>query len=84
MSRASFAVLSHVTPAGSPRSSGVVHTGETLDRIPELAKLVPPERRASCAIVDIRPTGHYLTYGLGVPLPRLRDPERSRARIPVG
>lgn len=143
VSRASFAVLSHVTPAGAPRSSGVVyavvgdrmlvavgkdswkarhigtdglvsvtvpirrggalsllmpippatvsfpavatiHIGESLDRIPALAKLVPPERWASCVILDIRPTGHYVTYGLGVPLPRMRDPARSRARIPVG
>lgn len=142
VSRASFAVLSHVTPAGAPRSSGIVyavsgdrmlvavakdswkarhigtdgkvavtvpirrgglmslllpippatvsfpavatiHSGETLCRIPGLAKLVPPERWASCVIVDIRPTGHYVTYGLGVPLLRMRDPARSRARIPV-
>ena len=142
VSRASFAVLSHVTPAGAPRSSGVVyavngdrmlvavgkdswkarhigtdgvvavtvpvrrggplsllfaippatvsftgvatiHSGEMLYRIPGLAKLVPPERLASCVIVDIRPTGHYVTYGLGVPLLRMRDPARSRARIPV-
>jgi hypothetical protein len=143
VSRASFAVLSHVTPAGAPRSTGVVyavaggrmliavgkdswkarhigtdglvsvtvpirrggllsllmpippatvsfpavatiHSGETLYRIPALAKLVPPERWASCVILDVRPTGHYVTYGLGVPLLRLRDPVRSRARIPVG
>jgi len=143
VSRASFAVLSHVTPAGAPRSSGVVyavsgdrmlvavakdswkarhigtdglvsvtvpirrggplslllpippatvsfpavatiHSGETLYRIPALAKLVPPERWASCVIVDVRPTGHYVTYGVGVPLLRMRDPVRSRARIPAG
>lgn len=143
VSRASFAVLSHVTPAGAPRSSGVVyavsgdrmlvavakdswkarhigtdglvavtvpirrgglmsllmpippatvsfpavatiHSGETLYRMPALAKLVPPERWATCVIVDIRPTGHYVTYGLGVSLLRMRDPIRSRARIPVG
>ncbi len=143
VSKASFAVLSHVTPAGAPRSSGVVyavqddrmlvavakdswkarhigtdglvavtvpirrgglmsllmpippatvsfpaaatvHSGEALYRIPALAKLVPPERWTSCVIVDIRPTGHYITYGLGVPLLRMRDPVRSRARIPVG
>lgn len=143
VSRASFAVLSHVTPAGSPRSSGVVytvsgermliavakdswkarhigtdglvsvtvpirrgglmsllmpippatvsfpgvatiHSGESLHRIPALAKLVPPQRWASCVIVDVRPVGHYVTYGLGVPLLRMRDPLRARARVPVG
>jgi hypothetical protein len=143
VSKASFAVLGHVTPAGSPRSSGVVytvvgdrmliavakdswkarhigtdglvsvtvpirrgglsalsapvppatvsfpgvatiHSGESLYRMPALAKLVPPQRWASCVIVDVRPIGHYVTYGLGVPLLRMRDPLRSRARIPVG
>lgn len=143
VSRQSFAVLSHVTPARAPRSSGVVytvqddrmlvavakdswkarhigaggpvavtvpirrggllsllmpippatvsfpavatvHSGEALDRLPALAKLVPPERRASCAVVDLRPTGHFVTYGVGVPLLRMREPARSRARIPVG
>lgn len=142
VSKASFAVLSHVTPAGSPRSSGVVytvadgrmliavakdswkarhigtdgpvsvtvpirrggllallapippatvsfpgvatiHSGESLYRMPALAKLVPPQLWTSCVIVDVRPVGHYVAYGLGVPLLRMRDPVQSRARIPV-
>jgi hypothetical protein len=45
--------------------------------------MVPPERRADCAVLEIRPTGHYVTYGLGVPLLAMRDTERSRARVPV-
>lgn len=142
VTRRSFAVLSHVTPAGSPRSSGVVysitgdrmwvvvaadgwkarhiggegrvsvtvpvrrggllsllapippatvsfpavatvHPAETLDRFPELSRLVPPERRTGCAVLEIHPTGHFVTYGIGVPLSRLRDARRARARIPV-
>ncbi|MCM4084409.1 pyridoxamine 5'-phosphate oxidase family protein [Paractinoplanes hotanensis] len=138
--RASFAVLSHVTPAGAPRSSGVVyavedrrlfvavgrdswkarhmavdgivavtvpirrggllsllfpippatvsfpavavvHPGDHLTGMPRLARLVPPERRTDCAILEIRPTGHFVTYGLGIPLRAMRDPARSRARI---
>lgn len=61
-----------------------VHAGELLGEYPQLARLVPPARRADCAVVEIRPIGHYLTYGLGVPLLRMRDPVRSRARTPVG
>jgi hypothetical protein len=142
VTRASFAVISHVTPSGAPRSSGVlytvegdrmyvvvadtswkarhirdeglisvtvpirrggimsllapippatvsfpgvatVHGPELLDRSPRLARLVPPERRTGCAVLEIRPTGHYVTYGLGVPLLRMRDTQRSRARVPV-
>ncbi|GAB7039069.1 MULTISPECIES: pyridoxamine 5'-phosphate oxidase family protein [Catenuloplanes] len=140
--RASFAVVSHVTPTGAPRSSGVlyrtdgdrlyavvapdgwkarhiagdgrvsvtvpirrggllallapippatvsfpaeatVHPGTVLDRLPRLAALAPPERRASCAVLEIRPIGHFVTYGVGVSLSRMRDTRLARDRIPV-
>src|SRR4051812_10266304 len=143
LARASFAVLSHVTPAGAPRSSGVVyamsgdhmyvvvaedswkarhiaadgivavtvpirrggllsllfpippatisfpavavvHPADVLAGVPGLARLVPVERRSRCAVLDIRPTGHFITYGVGVPLRRMRDPAASRARVPIG
>ncbi|WP_127507990.1 hypothetical protein [Actinoplanes solisilvae] len=143
MRRASFAVLSHVTPAGAPRSSGVVyaiegrslfvavakdswkarhmavdglvavtvpirrggllssvfpippatvsfsavavvHSGDHLDHLPRLDRLVPPDRRANCSILEIRPTGHFITYGLGVPLRAMREPARARARVAIG
>ncbi|GAB7045080.1 pyridoxamine 5'-phosphate oxidase family protein [Catenuloplanes indicus] len=139
---ASFAVLSHVSPAGAPRSSGVlyrtdgdrlyavvardswkarhiagdgrvavtvpirrggllallvpippatvsfaatatVHPGTVLERLPRLAALAPPERRAGCAVLEIRPAGHFVTYGLGVSLARMRDTRLARARVPV-
>ncbi|WP_199512544.1 pyridoxamine 5'-phosphate oxidase family protein [Nucisporomicrobium flavum] len=142
VAHASFAVLSHVTAAGAPRSSGVVYvvsggsmyvavapdswkarhigvdgrvavtvpirrggllasvfpippmtisfagvatlrTAETVDSVPGLARLVPPDRRDACTIVEVRPEGHFVTYGVGVPLLAMRDPARSRARIPV-
>jgi pyridoxamine 5'-phosphate oxidase-like protein len=144
--RASFAVVSHVTPDGRPRSSGVlyalagrrlyvvvgedswkarhlaaggevavtvpvrrggplallvpippatvsfhgsatVHPSSWLDEHPvppELARLLPAERRAGSAVVEIEPRGAFVTYGIGVPLLRMRDPARSRARVPVG
>jgi Pyridoxamine 5'-phosphate oxidase len=145
LAKASFAVLSQVTPAGEPRSSGVLY--KTIGRrlyvavgadswkarqiganrrvaatvpvrrggilsllapIPpatisfhgtaivhpadspaarslteELASLLPPERRASACIVEVIPEGAFLTYGLGVPLLKLRDPAASRAHVPV-
>ncbi|MEU4689930.1 pyridoxamine 5'-phosphate oxidase family protein [Actinoplanes sp. NPDC023714] len=142
VARCSFAVISHVTPSGAPRSSGVVYTvsgdrmyvvvaesswkarhirdegliavtvpvrrggllslltpippatvsfpavatihpAALLDDIPRLATLVPPQRRSGCAVLEIRPNGHFVTYGIGVPLLRMRDPQRSRARVPV-
>ncbi|MFG1605216.1 pyridoxamine 5'-phosphate oxidase family protein [Actinoplanes sp. NPDC049265] len=139
VSRASFAVLSHVTPTGAPRSSGVVyavsggsmyvavapdswkarhigadgivavtvpvrrggllslmlpippatisfagvatlHPGDQLAGMPELVRLVPPARRSDATIVEIRPIGHFVTYGVDVPLRQMRDPAQARAR----
>jgi hypothetical protein len=142
LDKATFAVVSHVTPAGEPRSSGVLikaiegrlffvtatdswkakHIAETgrasatvlvrrggllslLFPIPPaticlhgaaqvhdagtfpipdgLAPLLPEERRRDCAIVEIVPEGRFLTYGIGVPLMKMRDTSRSRAHVPV-
>ncbi|MBW2508165.1 MAG: pyridoxamine 5'-phosphate oxidase family protein [Deltaproteobacteria bacterium] len=34
-------------------------------------------------LLEIRPTGHFATYGIGVPLLDMRDPEKARGRAPV-
>jgi hypothetical protein len=142
VARQSFAVLSHVTPSGSPRSSGVVyvvagdrmyvavagnswkarhigadglvavtvpvrrggllslampippatisfpaiataHAGDMVGRVPGLARLLPGDRRRGSTVLEIRPIGHYVTYGVGVPLLAMRDPARARARVAV-
>ena len=146
LTRASFAVVSHVTPAGSPRSSGVVYavagqrmyvvvaedswkakhiaaSGQVAVTVPvrrgglmslivpippatisfhasatvhganssadrpmpeRLASLVPPERRTGSCIVEIEPTGVFVTYGVGVALRKMRNPSLAGARVPVG
>ena len=140
----SFAVMSHVTSAGEPRSSGVVygtdgrrilvvvaasswkartiadgqlvsltvpvrrggilallfpippaavsfraraHVGEPcmLDRSalpPKFARLLPPPLAESC-VIELTPEGNFLTYGIGVSLMSMRDPEVALARVPV-
>lgn len=146
LERASFAVLSHVTPGGDPRSSGVVYKvvdrrlyaavapdswkarhiaadGRVAVTVPvrrggilslvapippatisfrahatiyeagsdqasallhELRSLLPPDRRDSGAIVEIVPAGMFVTYGIGVSLRTMLDPEASKARVPTG
>lgn len=141
----SFAVMSHVTSTGEPRSSGVVYgtdSGRILvvvsatswkartiadDQIvamtvpvrrggilamlfpippaaisfrarakvgepcmldqdslpPKFARLLPPTTTPSC-LIELTPVGSFLTYGIGVPLMTMRDPEASLARVPVG
>ena len=49
----------------------------------ELGSLLPAERRASACLIEVVPEGAFVTYGLGVPLAKLRDPAAARARVPV-
>ncbi len=37
----------------------------------------------SC-VIQIKPTGRFVTYGIGVPLMKMRHPDESLARVPVG
>jgi hypothetical protein len=145
LAKASFAVLSHVTPAGKPRSSGVLYksigrrlyiatapgswkarhialNGRVAVTVPvrrggvlslvlpippatvsfhgtaivhpadspqvrpllkELASLLPEERQASAAVIEVIPEGPFVTYGVGVSLTQMRDPAAARARVPV-
>jgi len=140
LAKCSFAVVSHVTPAGDPRSSGVMYAvadhrlyvvvapdswkarhlaadGRVTVTVPvrrggllsllapippatisfhgtatvhppgsapdRLASLIPVERRASGSVVEIEPAGDFVLYGIGVPLPRMREPDASRAHVPV-
>jgi hypothetical protein len=48
-----------------------------------LGSLLPAERRDSAAIIEIVPEGFFVTYGLGVPLVKMRDPAAARGRVPV-
>jgi len=41
------------------------------------------ERVARTALLEIRPTGDFVTYGIGVPLLDMRDPKKARGRAPV-
>jgi hypothetical protein len=146
LERASFAVVSYVTPEGAPRSSGVVY--QTIGRrlylavaadgwkarqikansqvavtipirrggilalvlpippatisfharavvhpagsvevsrlAPNLAALLPEERRATSCLIELLPEGAFLTYGLGVTLAAMRHPAVALARVPIG
>jgi len=39
---------------------------------------------AENCIIEIRPTGYFVTYGVGVSLLDMRDPQKARGRTPVG
>jgi hypothetical protein len=50
----------------------------------QLASMAPTERLASGCVVEIRPVGRLLTYGLGVSLAGMRDTAAARGHVPVG
>jgi hypothetical protein len=70
----SFHGTAVVHPAGSPQARSVLDA---------LGSLIPPKRRESAAVVEIRPAGAFVTYGLRIPLLRMLDPAVARARVPV-
>jgi Pyridoxamine 5'-phosphate oxidase len=70
----SFHGTAIVYPPGSP---------EVRSLLKELGSLIPTERQDSGSIIEIVPEGVFVTYGLGVPLMKMRDPVASRARVPT-
>ena len=61
-------------PAGAPKVRSLVQ---------KLGSLLPAERRASACLIEVVPEGAFVTYGLGVPLLKMTDPDASQARVPV-
>jgi hypothetical protein len=83
-----LSLLMPIPPATiSFHATAVVHApgspgmGWMLER---LGSLLPVERQASATIIEIVPEGAFVTYGIGIPLRTMRDPEKARARVPVG
>ena len=70
----SFQATANVHPAGSLDIGALSK---------DLESLLPPERRDAAVIIELIPQGHFLTYGVGVPLLDMRKPELARAAVPV-
>jgi Pyridoxamine 5'-phosphate oxidase len=70
----SFHGKATVHAGDSPRVRAVVE---------QLGDLLPAERRASSSVIEIVPEGWFVTYGIGVSLNEMRDPQVARARVPV-
>lgn len=41
------------------------------------------ELRETMYVIEIEPIGDFITYGVGIPLMTMRDPEKARGRAPV-
>lgn len=42
-----------------------------------------PEVRQTTCVIEVTPVKEFVTYGVGVPLLAMRDPQRARGRAPV-
>lgn len=51
--------------------------------VDQLGSLFPADRRDAFAVIEIAPEGWFATYGIGVSLNEMRDPQVARARVPV-
>lgn len=66
-----------------PGDATVVPIGEVdADLQADLLRGVDHMEDEMC-VIRIRPTGRFVTYGIGVPLMKMRNPEASIARVPV-
>jgi len=70
----SFQATATVRALGAPENRAIEK---------KLTPLVPPEVRAETSIIEIVPEGAFLTYGVGMPLMKMRDTKAARARVPV-
>ena len=34
-------------------------------------------------VIEVQPIGDFITYGVGIPLMAMQDPEKARGRVPV-
>jgi hypothetical protein len=83
-------VLSLVMPIPpatiSFHATAIVHAAGAIDVAalsPELESLLPSERRDGAVVIELVPEGRFLTYGVGTALMEMRDPNLSRAVVPV-
>ncbi|MBI3961294.1 MAG: pyridoxamine 5'-phosphate oxidase family protein [Deinococcus sp.] len=66
--------------------ASLLHVSETESRIQTLllGNLKLDEKiLADLCIIKVKPVGQFITYGIGVPLLTMRDPEAARGRAPV-
>ena len=73
--------LPHPPATISFRATAIVHaagSSEPRSILDKLGSLLPAERRDSASIIEIVPEGTFVTYGIGVPLMKMRDPAVAR------
>ena len=76
-------------PAATITFPGVARVLELDDVPPELIRTIfrgiadSQELMAGSCLIEVEPVGDFVTYGVGVPLMKMRHPEQARGRAPV-
>jgi hypothetical protein len=82
-----LALLMPIPPATITfQAMALVHAADSVEIgsfSKELESLLPPDRRDHAVVIELVPEGHFLIYGVGVPLMDMAKPELARAVVPV-
>ncbi len=70
------------------QATAVVHPAGPIDEFPslpkELVSLLPVDRRTVVRVIELIPEGEFLTYGIGVSLMDMKQPDVAQGRVAVG
>ena len=76
-------------PAATITFSGVAQILEPEETPPEIVQAIfrdmanDKELMAESCLIEVTPEKDFLTYGIGIPLMQMRDPEHARGRAPT-
>ena len=76
-------------PAATITFSGVAQILEPEETPPEIVQAIfrdmanDKELMAESCLIEVTPEKDFLTYGSGIPLMQMRDPEQARGRAPT-
>ena len=76
-------------PAATITFSGVAQILEPEETPPEIVQAIfrdmanDKELMAESCLIEVTPEKDFLTYGIGIPLMQMRDPEQARGRAPT-
>lgn len=66
--------------------TAVVHPGHSPligPIVEQMASMIPAAKRAAVSVIEIVPEGTFVTFGLDVPLMKMRDSATALTRVPV-
>jgi hypothetical protein len=81
-----LALVAPIPPATvSFHATATVHPAGSVDRqsVPKkVARLLPKDASTGC-LIELAPTGRFVTYGIGVSLIGMATPAKARGHVPV-